>query len=72
MVQPSDRVALVTGAARGIGEAISAGLAADGYAVAIGRLDETGAKAVGRSPGRRDRRAHPRGLAGRRRLGQRA
>ncbi len=46
MVQPSDRVAFVTGAARGIGEAISAALAADGYAVAVGDLDETGAKSV--------------------------
>ena len=49
MAQPSDgpdRVALVTGAARGIGEAISSALAADGYAVAIGDLDEAGAKTV--------------------------
>ena len=46
MAQPSDRVALVTGAARGIGEAISSALAADGCAVAIGDLDEAGAKTV--------------------------
>jgi 2-hydroxycyclohexanecarboxyl-CoA dehydrogenase len=44
VVEASARVALVTGAARGIGEAISTALGADGYAVAIADIDETGAK----------------------------
>ncbi len=46
MVEASARVALVTGAARGIGEAISAALAAAGYALAIGDVDEAGAKSA--------------------------
>ncbi|MGZ6840228.1 MAG: SDR family NAD(P)-dependent oxidoreductase, partial [Frankiaceae bacterium] len=40
------RVAMVTGAARGIGAAIAAGLAEAGAAVAVCDLDEAGAAAV--------------------------
>jgi 2-hydroxycyclohexanecarboxyl-CoA dehydrogenase len=46
VVQAPARVALVTGAARGIGEAISAALAAVGYAVAIADIDDAGAKST--------------------------
>lgn len=41
-----DRVAIVTGAASGIGRASALRLAAEGAAVAIGDIDEAGAKAV--------------------------
>lgn len=42
----SGRVALVTGAARGLGEAIAARLAAEGVAVAIGDIDLPAAEAA--------------------------
>ena len=53
-----DRVAIVTGAARGIGEAITSRLARDGWCVAVADLDEAAASAaserlVGQGPGRR-------------------
>jgi len=41
-----DRVAIVTGAASGIGRASALRLAAEGAAIAIGDIDEAGAKAV--------------------------
>src|SRR5262245_64798002 len=40
----SDKVAVVTGAARGIGAAVAAKLAADGLAVAVVDLDESACK----------------------------
>jgi NAD(P)-dependent dehydrogenase (short-subunit alcohol dehydrogenase family) len=36
--------AVVTGAASGIGRAIAAGLAADGFSIVVADLDETGAR----------------------------
>ncbi len=42
----ADRVAVITGAAHGIGEAIAARFAAEGARVVIGDLDEEGAKAT--------------------------
>jgi NAD(P)-dependent dehydrogenase (short-subunit alcohol dehydrogenase family) len=40
------RIAIVTGAARGIGEATARALARDGFAVALADLNEAGARAV--------------------------
>jgi 3-oxoacyl-[acyl-carrier protein] reductase len=56
MTEPQPRVALVTGAERGIGAAVSARLTRDGFAVALLDLDEAGcrqcAKAIVESGGR--------------------
>jgi 3-oxoacyl-[acyl-carrier protein] reductase len=46
MSQPSTRVAIVTGSARGIGAATAQRLAADGLAVAVLDLDEAATKAT--------------------------
>jgi 3-oxoacyl-[acyl-carrier protein] reductase len=46
MTTATNRVAIITGAARGIGAATAHRLAADGMAVAVLDLDEPGAKAV--------------------------
>jgi 3-oxoacyl-[acyl-carrier protein] reductase len=46
MTTATNRVAIITGAARGIGAATAQRLAADGMAVAVLDLDEPGAKAV--------------------------
>jgi len=45
----SGKVAIVTGAARGIGEAYARALAGSGAAVVVADLDETGAKSVAES-----------------------
>ncbi|MDT7741374.1 MAG: 3-oxoacyl-[acyl-carrier protein] reductase, partial [Actinomycetota bacterium] len=46
MTAPSSRVAVVTGAARGLGAATALRLAADGMAVAVIDLEESAAKAT--------------------------
>jgi 2-hydroxycyclohexanecarboxyl-CoA dehydrogenase len=51
------RVAMVTGGARGIGRAIAAALAADGRTVAVGDLDEAGAADTAAEVERRGGRA---------------
>lgn len=46
MTDPTQPVAIVTGGAGSIGQAIATGLAADGYAVAVADLDQSRAQAV--------------------------
>ncbi len=46
MAELTGKVAFVTGAAQGIGEAIAKRLADDGFAVAVADLNETSANAV--------------------------
>jgi 3-oxoacyl-[acyl-carrier protein] reductase len=52
-----DKVAIVTGSARGIGKAIALQLAEEGCTVIISDLDETGAGAVAKTIGNRGGRA---------------
>ena len=50
MSESTARVAIVTGAARGIGAATALRLAADGFAVAVIDLDESSTAAVPAPP----------------------